>query len=142
MGELIVKHKESLAKDMTREMGKVLSKTRGDIQEAIDLTYYTAGEGRRLLGETVPSELNNKFCMTVRMPLGVVAEITPWNFPIAISSWKLIPALVCGNTVVFKPASDTPHSSYHFVKLIEEAGLPSRVLNFVTGSGAEIGNLS
>ena len=122
MGELIVKHKESLAKDMTREMGKVLSETCGDIQEAIDLTYYTAGEGRRLLGETVPSELNNKFCMTVRMPLGVVAEITPWNFPIAISSWKLIPALVCGNTVVFKPASDTPHSSYHFVKLIEEAG--------------------
>ena len=139
---MIVKHKESLAKDMTREMGKVLSETRGDVQEAIDLNYYTSGEGRRLLGETVPSELNNKFCMTVRMPLGVVAEITPWNFPIAISSWKLIPALVCGNTVVFKPTSDTPNSSYHFVKLFEEAGLPSRVLNFVTGSGAEIENLS
>ena len=123
-------------------MGKVLSETRGDVQEAINLTYYTAGEGRRLLRETVPSELNNKFCMTVRMPVGVVAAITPWNFPIAIPSWKLIPALVCGNTVVFKPASDTPHSSCHFVKLFEEADLPSGVLNFVTGSGAEIENLS
>ncbi|MEE3347304.1 MAG: aldehyde dehydrogenase family protein, partial [Nitrospinota bacterium] len=107
VGELLTKHKESLAEDMTREMGKILNETRGDVQEAIDLTYYTAGEGRRLLGETVPSELNNKFCMTVRMPVGVVAAITPWNFPIAIPSWKLIPALVCGNTVVFKPASDT-----------------------------------
>ncbi len=139
VGELLTKHKESLARDMTREMGKVLNETRGDVQEAIDLTYYTAGEGRRLLGETVPSELNNKFCMTVRMPVGVVAAITPWNFPIAIPSWKLIPALVCGNTVVFKPASDTPLSAYRFVKLFEEAGLPPGVLNFVTGSGAEIG---
>ena len=139
VGELLIKHKESLAKDMTREMGKILNETRGDVQEAIDLAYYTAGEGRRLLGETVPSELNNKFCMTVRMPVGVVAAITPWNFPIAIPSWKLIPALVCGNTVVFKPASATPLSAYRFVKLFEEAGLPPGVLNFVTGSGSEIG---
>ena len=139
VGELLARHKESLAKDMTREMGKILNETRGDVQEAIDLTYYTAGEGRRMLGETVPSELNNKFCMTVRMPVGVVAAITPWNFPIAIPSWKLIPALVCGNTVVFKPASDTPLSAYRFVKIFEEAGLPPGVLNFVTGSGSEVG---
>ena len=139
VGELLTRHKESLAKDMTREMGKILNETRGDVQEAIDLTYYTAGEGRRMLGETVPSELNNKFCMTVRMPVGVVAAITPWNFPIAIPSWKLIPALVCGNTVVFKPASDTPLSAYRFVTIFEEAGLPPGVLNFVTGSGSEVG---
>ncbi len=139
VAELLVQHKERLAQDMTREMGKVIAETRGDVQEAIDLTYYTAGEGRRLLGETCPSELNDKFCMSVRMPVGVVAAITPWNFPIAIPSWKLIPALVAGNTVVLKPASDTPISSYHFVKLFEEAGLPAGVLNFVTGSGSGAG---
>ncbi len=139
LAELLVKNKESLARDMTREMGKIISETRGDVQEAIDMAYYTAGEGRRLLGETVPSELNDKFCMSVRMPVGLVAAITPWNFPIAIPSWKLIPALVCGNTVVIKPASDTPLSCVNFVKLFEEAGLPPGVLNLVTGAGSKVG---
>ncbi len=139
VAEMLVKNKEFLAKDMTREMGKVLKETRGDVQEAIDMAYFTAGEGRRLLGETCPSELKDKFCMSVRMPVGVVSAITPWNFPIAIPSWKLIPALVAGNTVVIKPASDTPISVYHFVKLLEQAGLPPGVLNFVTGSGSGVG---
>jgi aldehyde dehydrogenase (NAD+) len=139
VAELLQQQKESLAQDMTREMGKVISETRGDVQEAIDLTYYTAGEGRRLLGETVPSELKNKFCMSVRMPVGIVSAITPWNFPIAIPSWKLVPALVCGNTVVIKPATDTPLSVVNFVKIFEQAGLPPGVLNLVTGSGSEVG---
>ena len=139
VAELLVKNKESLAQNMTREMGKIIKETRGDVQEAIDMAYYTAGEGRRLLGETVPSELKNKFNMSVRMPVGVVAAITPWNFPIAIPSWKLIPALVCGNTVVIKPASDTPLSTYNFVKICEEAGVPPGVLNMVTGSGNDVG---
>jgi acyl-CoA reductase-like NAD-dependent aldehyde dehydrogenase len=139
VAELLLQQKESLAQDMTREMGKVIGETRGDVQEAIDLTYYTAGEGRRLLGETVPSELQNKFCMSVRMPVGIVSAITPWNFPIAIPSWKLVPALVCGNTVVIKPATDTPLSVVNFVKVFEQAGLPPGVLNLVTGSGSEVG---
>ncbi len=139
VAELLLQQKESLAQDMTREMGKVIGETRGDVQEAIDLTYYTAGEGRRLLGETVPSELKNKFCMSVRMPVGIVSAITPWNFPIAIPSWKLVPALVCGNTVVIKPATDTPLSVVNFVKVCEKAGLPLGVLNLVTGSGSEVG---
>ena len=139
VAELLLQQKESLAQDMTREMGKIISETRGDVQEAIDLTYYTAGEGRRLLGETVPSELKNKFCMSVRMPVGIVSAITPWNFPLAIPSWKLIPALICGNTVVIKPATDTPLSVVNFVKIFEQAGLPPGVLNLVTGSGSEVG---
>lgn len=139
VAEMLLKRKETLAQGMTREMGKIIKETRGDVQEAIDMAYYTAGEGRRLLGETVPSELNNKFNMSVRMPVGVVAAITPWNFPIAIPSWKLIPALVCGNTVVIKPASDTPLSVYNLVKICEEAGLPPGVLNMVTGSGENVG---
>jgi len=139
VAELLQQQKESLAQDMTREMGKIISETRGDVQEAIDLTYYTAGEGRRLLGETVPSELKNKFCMSVRMPVGIVSAITPWNFPLAIPSWKLVPALVCGNTVVIKPATDTPLSVFNFVKIFEKAGLPPGVLNLVTGSGSEVG---
>jgi len=139
VAELLLQEKESLAEDMTREMGKVIGETRGDVQEAIDLTYYTAGEGRRLLGETVPSELKNKFCMSVRMPVGIVSAITPWNFPIAIPSWKLVPALVCGNTVVIKPATDTPLSVVNFVRICEQAGLPPGVLNLVTGSGSEVG---
>ena len=139
VAESLVKNKEKLAQDMTREMGKVIKETRGDVQEAIDMGYYTAGEGRRLLGETVPSELNEKFCMSVRMPVGIVVAITPWNFPLAIPSWKLIPALVAGNTVVIKPASDTPLSVHHFVRLMEEAGLPPGVLNLVTGSGRGVG---
>jgi alpha-ketoglutaric semialdehyde dehydrogenase len=139
VAERLLQNKESLAQDMTREMGKVIGETRGDVQEAIDLTYYTAGEGRRLLGETVPSELKNKFCMSVRMPVGIVSAITPWNFPIAIPSWKLVPALVCGNTVVIKPATDTPLSVVNFVKIFEQAGLPPGVLNLVTGSGTDVG---
>src|SRR5262249_15365643 len=101
--QLLVERKERFAREMTREMGKVLNETRGDVQEAIDMTYYIGGEGRRMFGQTVPSELRNKFAMSIRQPLGVCSIITPWNFPMAIPSWKMIPALVCGNTVVFKP---------------------------------------
>ena len=124
---------------MTREMGKVLNETRGDVQEAIDMTFYMAGEGRRMFGQTVPSELRNKFAMSVRQPLGVCSIITPWNFPMAIPSWKIIPALVCGNTVVFKPASQTPLSAVNFVKVLEDAGIPRGVVNMVTGDGDEVG---
>ena len=134
--QLIAERKEQFARDMTREMGKVLNETRGDVQEAIDMTFYMAGEGRRMFGQTVPSELRNKFAMSVRQPLGVCSIITPWNFPMAIPSWKIIPALVCGNTVVFKPASQTPLSALNFVKVLEEAGVPKGVVNMVTGDGA------
>ena len=120
---------------MTREMGKVLDETRGDVQEAIDMTFFMAGEGRRQYGQTVPSELRDKFAMSIRQPLGVCAIITPWNFPMAIPSWKIIPALVCGNTVVFKPATLTPLSALNFVKMLEEAGVPPGVVNLVTGGG-------
>ncbi|MBI3050633.1 MAG: aldehyde dehydrogenase family protein [Acidobacteria bacterium] len=135
---LIAARKEEFARDMTREMGKVLEETRGDVQEAIDMTYFMAGEGRRLYGQTVPSELRNKFAMSVRQPVGVCAVITPWNFPMAIPSWKIIPALVCGNTVVFKPATLTPLSAVNFVGVLEEAGVPPGVVNLVTG-GADVG---
>ena len=137
--QLIVERKETFARDMTREMGKVLSETRGDVQEAIDMTFYMAGEGRRMFGQTVPSELRNKFAMSVRQPLGVSSVITPWNFPMAIPSWKIVPALVCGNTVVFKPASQTPLSALNFVKILEEAGVPAGVVNMVTGDGDAVG---
>ena len=137
--QLLVERKEQFARDMTREMGKVLNETRGDVQEAIDMTYYIAGEGRRMFGQTVPSELRNKFAMSVRQPLGVSSIITPWNFPMAIPSWKIIPALVCGNTVVFKPASQTPLSAVNFVKVLEDAGIPKGVVNMVTGDGDEVG---
>ena len=137
--QLIVERKEDFARDMTREMGKVLSETRGDVQEAIDMTFYMAGEGRRMFGQTVPSELRNKFAMSVRQPLGVSSIITPWNFPMAIPSWKIVPALVCGNTVVFKPASQTPLSAVNFVKALEDAGAPRGVVNMVTGDGDEVG---
>ena len=137
--QLIVERKEAFARDMTREMGKVLNETRGDVQEAIDMTFYIAGEGRRMFGQTVPSELRNKFAMSVRQPLGVCSIITPWNFPMAIPSWKIIPALVCGNTVVFKPASQTPLSALNFVKVLEDAGVPKGVVNMVTGDGDEVG---
>jgi aldehyde dehydrogenase (NAD+) len=139
--QLIAERKESLARDMTREMGKVLDETRGDVQEAIDMTYFMAGEGRRQYGQTVPSELRDKFAMSVRQPLGVCAIITPWNFPMAIPSWKIIPALVCGNTVVFKPATLTPLSALNFVRILEEAGVPRGVVNLVTGGGEEVGNV-
>jgi aldehyde dehydrogenase (NAD+) len=137
--QLLVERKEAFARDMTREMGKVLNETRGDVQEAIDMTFYMAGEGRRMFGQTVPSELRNKFAMSVRQPLGVCSIITPWNFPMAIPSWKIVPALVCGNTVVFKPASQTPLSAVNFVKVLEEAGIPAGVVNMVTGDGDAVG---
>ena len=137
--QLIVERKDQFARDMTREMGKVLNETGGDVQEAIDMTFYMAGEGRRMFGQTVPSELRNKFAMSMRQPLGVSSIITPWNFPMAIPSWKIIPALVCGNTVVFKPASQTPLSAVNFVKVLEDAGVPPGVVNMVTGDGDEVG---
>jgi aldehyde dehydrogenase (NAD+) len=136
--QIIAARKEEFARDMTREMGKVLNETRGDVQEAIDMTFYMAGEGRRMFGQTVPSELRNKFAMSVRQPLGVCSIITPWNFPMAIPSWKIIPALVCGNTVVFKPSSNTPLSAEHFVRVLIEAGVPKGVVNMVTGD-ADVG---
>jgi alpha-ketoglutaric semialdehyde dehydrogenase len=137
--QIIADRKETFARDMTREMGKVLNETRGDVQEAIDMTFYMAGEGRRMFGQTVPSELRNKFAMSIRQPLGVCSIITPWNFPMAIPSWKIVPALVCGNTVVFKPASQTPLSAINFVKVLEEAGITPGVVNLVTGDGDEVG---
>ncbi len=140
VGQMLVERKERFANDMTREMGKVLNETRGDVQEAIDISYFTAGEGRRLHGQTTPSELPNKFQMSVRQPLGVCGMITPWNFPMAIPSWKMIPALVCGNTVVIKPATDTPLSVVNFVKTMEEAGMPKGVVNMVTGTGSGVGD--
>jgi aldehyde dehydrogenase (NAD+) len=136
---LLVEHKDDLADLMSREMGKVTLEAAGDVQEAIDMTLYMAGEGRRMFGQTTPSELPNKFQMSVRMPIGVVGVITPWNFPIAIPSWKIAPALVCGNTVVFKPAEDTPLLGERFVELLEEAGLPAGVVNVVHGFGEEVG---
>jgi acyl-CoA reductase-like NAD-dependent aldehyde dehydrogenase len=137
--ELLVQRKEEFSKDMTREMGKVLAETRGDVQEAIDMTYLMAGEGRRLYGQTTPSELANKFAMSVRSPIGVTGLITPWNFPMAIPSWKIIPALVAGNTVVIKPAEDTPLSTYNLAQVLAEAGLPRGVLNVVAGKGTVVG---
>src|SRR5687768_6666905 len=131
--QLIADRKEAFARDMTREMGKVLEEARGDVQEAVDMTYFMAGEGRRLYGQTVPSELPNKFAMSIRQPVGVCSVITPWNFPMAIPSWKIVPALVCGNTVVFKPSSLTPMSALNFVRVLEEAGVPGGVVNLVTG---------
>src|SRR5947207_14492053 len=138
--QLIADRKEQFARDMTREMGKVLEETRGDVQEAIDMTLFMAGEGRRMYGQTVPSELRDKFAMSVRQPLGVCGVITPWNFPMAIPSWKIVPALVCGNTVVFKPSSLTPLSAVNFVKILAEAGVPPGVVNMVTG-GPEVGTV-
>jgi acyl-CoA reductase-like NAD-dependent aldehyde dehydrogenase len=137
--ETIFKNKEVLGRWVTREMGKILSEGQGDVQEAIDMGYYMAGEGRRLSGETVPSELPNKDMKSIRVPLGVFGLITPWNFPIAIPSWKIFPALICGNTVVFKPSSDTSICAAKFVELLVEAGLPKGVLNLIHGAGREVG---
>src|SRR5258706_7392617 len=125
---------------MTHEMGKVKAEAGGDVQEAIDMTYYMAGEGRRLWGQTTPSELPEKFNMSVRVPVGVVGAITPWNFPIAIPSWKIAPALICGNTVVLKPAEDTPSLAERFVELLDEAGVPAGVVNIVHGYGETAGD--
>jgi len=135
---LLHERKETLAEEMTHEMGKILAETRGDVQEAIDMTFYMAGEGRRQFGQTMPSELPDKFCMTERSPIGVCALITPWNFPMAIPSWKVMPALICGNTVVIKPATDTPLSTYNLIQTLEEAGIPRGVVNLVTGSGGTV----
>ncbi|NCO11147.1 aldehyde dehydrogenase family protein [Candidatus Pacearchaeota archaeon] len=138
--ELLVKDKEKLARLEVKEMGKVISEARGDVQEAIDVFEYMAGEGRRLFGHTAKSELPNKFAMTIRNPIGVVGLITPWNFPIAIPAWKIAPALVCGNSIVFKPSSDTPLCAIELAKIIEKAGVPKGVFNLITGSGADVGD--
>jgi alpha-ketoglutaric semialdehyde dehydrogenase len=138
-GELLKGEKEELAQLMSHEMGKVLAEARGDVQEAIDMAYYMGGEGRRLFGQTTPSELRDKFQMSVRMPIGVIGVITPWNFPIAIPSWKTLPALVAGNSIVFKPATDTPTLGQRYVELLLEAGLPTGVLNIVHGGGGAVG---
>ncbi len=139
VADILKRDKEKIAREMTREMGKVLTETRGDVQEAIDMALLMAGEGRRLHGVTTPSELPNKFNMAVRMPLGVVGLITPWNFPIAIPAWKSMAALICGNTVVIKPASLTPLSVVMLAEAFEEAGLPKGVFNVVSGGGREVG---
>lgn len=139
LGQILIGRKDEFAKDMTREMGKVLKETGGDVQEAIDMTFYTAGEGRRLHGYTTPSELQNKMAMCVRQPVGLCSLITPWNFPMAIPSWKMMPALICGNTLVIKPAEDTPLSTINLVKAAEEAGIPAGVINIVMGTGEETG---
>jgi aldehyde dehydrogenase (NAD+) len=138
--ELLREHKPELSDLMTREMGKVKAEAGGDVQEAIDMAYYMGGEGRRLFGQTTPSELRDKFMMSVRMPVGVVGAITPWNFPIAIPAWKLTPALVCGNTVVLKPAEDTPKLAQRFVELLYDAGVPEGVVQIVHGFGEEAGD--
>src|SRR5213080_4735078 len=136
---LVEERKDDLTDLMTHEMGKVRPEAGGDVQEAIDMSYYMAGEGRRLWGQTTPSELKDKFNMSVRTPIGVIGVITPWNFPIAIPSWKLAPALVCGNTVVLKPAEDTPLLAQRFVDILAQAGLPPGVVNVVHGYGEDAG---
>src|SRR5436305_9127323 len=139
-GALLAEHKERISRAMTREMGKVLAEARGDVQEGIDIAFLMAGEGRRMFGDTVPSELPDKWAMSIRQPIGVAGIITPWNFPIAIPCWKMMPALVAGNTVVFKPASDTPHCATLLVELMAEAGFPPGTVNLVTGSGKDVGD--
>jgi acyl-CoA reductase-like NAD-dependent aldehyde dehydrogenase len=139
VGDILVARKEEVARLMTREMGKVLVETRGDVQEGIDTAYYAGGEGRRLFGQTAHSELPNKFNMSIRVPVGVAGVVTPWNFPMAIPTWKIFPALLCGNTVVFKPASDTPATATVLVEILMEAGVPEGVINIVHGGGTEVG---
>jgi aldehyde dehydrogenase (NAD+) len=139
VGELLRQRKEEIARSMTREMGKILKETRGDVQEGIDTAFYAAGEGRRLFGETTPSELPDKFAMSVRVPIGVCGLITPWNFPMAIPTWKLFPALLCGNTAVLKPAEDTPLTAVKLFEILEEAGVPPGVVNLVHGTGEQAG---
>lgn len=139
VGDIMSERKTEIAENMTREMGKILDETKGDVQEGIDTAYYAATEGRRLFGHTVPSELHNKFNMSIRRPIGVAGVITPWNFPMAIPTWKIFPALVCGNTVVFKPASDVPLTATTFVEILLEAGVPPKVINLVHGTGTKVG---
>jgi acyl-CoA reductase-like NAD-dependent aldehyde dehydrogenase len=138
-GELLIRDKLKLGELVTREMGKVLAEGLGDVQEAIDMAFYMAGEGRRMQGETVPSELPDKDCKSFREPLGVCALVTPWNFPTAIPAWKIFAALICGNTVVFKPSSNTPACAAALVSVLEEAGVPAGVVNLVCGAGEEVG---
>ena len=140
VGQIMMDRKEQFAREMTEEMGKVINEARGDVQEAIDMAFYMAGEGRRLYGQTTPSELPNKWNMSVRKPIGVAGIVTPWNFPMAIPSWKIFPAIVSGNTVVFKPASMTARSAVRFVEILTEAGVPEGVVNLVIGGGGEVGN--
>ncbi|WP_040227444.1 aldehyde dehydrogenase family protein [Bhargavaea cecembensis] len=139
IGRLMKERKEHLSQVLTKEMGKVIEEARGEVQEGIDMAYYMAGEGRRLFGETVPSELQDKFAMSVRAPIGVVGLITPWNFPVAIATWKSFPAIVAGNTFLWKPATETPMMAYEMAKIFEEAGLPPGVANVVFGSGSDVG---
>lgn len=139
VGDLMTERKDEIARAATREMGKVLTETRGDVQEGIDTAYYAGVEGRRLFGHTVPSELRNKWAMTYRRPIGVCGLITPFNFPLAIPTWKMFPALVCGNTVVIKPAEDTPHTVSLLIEILEAAGIPKGVVNLVHGLGDEVG---
>lgn len=139
-GEILTRRKEELGALMTKEMGKVLPEALGDVQEAIDMAFYMAGEGRRLSGETIPSELPDKDCKSIRVPVGVCGLITPWNFPVAIPAWKIMPALISGNTVVFKPSSYTPACASKLVETFQEAGLPKGVLNLVNGNGEGTGN--
>ncbi|HEX8723859.1 MAG TPA: aldehyde dehydrogenase family protein [Gemmatimonadaceae bacterium] len=138
-GDLLVRRKEEIADLMTREMGKPLAETRGDVQEGIDTAYYAATEGRRLFGHTVPSELRNKWAMSFRRPIGVAGIITPFNFPLAIPTWKIFPALLCGNAVIFKPAEDVPHTGHVFVEILLEAGVPPEVVQLVHGVGEQAG---
>lgn len=140
VGLLMKERKEDLSQILTMENGKVIEEARGEVQEGIDMAFYMAGEGRRLFGQTTPSELKDKFAMSVRSPIGVVGIITPWNFPIAIATWKSFPAIVAGNAVVWKPATETPLMAYELAKIFEEAGLPKGVLNVVFGSGSGVGD--
>src|SRR6478752_6560947 len=139
IGDIMTKRKEEIADLMTREMGKPLTETRGDVQEGIDTAYYAATEGRRLFGHTVPSELRAKWAMSFRRPIGVCGLVTPFNFPLAIPTWKMFPALLCGNAVVLKPAEDTPHTATRLVEILTEAGIPPGVVNLLHGRGEEVG---
>src|SRR4026209_852960 len=139
VGDLLVQRKEAIANAMTREMGKVLAETRGDVQEGIDTAYYAATEGRRLFGHVVPSELRSKWAMSYRRPIGVVGLITPFNFPLAIPTWKMFPALLCGNSVIIKPSEDVPHTVHLLVEILLEAGLPPEVIQLVHGRGETVG---
>jgi aldehyde dehydrogenase (NAD+) len=140
VGDLLTDRKDEVAQAATREMGKVLTETRGDVQEGIDTAYYAATMGRQLFGHTVPSELRNKWAMSYRRPIGIAGLITPFNFPLAIPTWKMFPALVCGNSVIIKPAEDTPHTVQLLVEILEEAGIPAGVVNLVHGLGEEVGD--
>lgn len=140
IGRIMKERKEHLSQLLTLENGKVIEEARGEVQEGIDMAFYMAGEGRRLFGQTTPAELNNKFAMSIRAPIGVVGLITPWNFPIAIATWKSFPALIAGNTVIWKPATETPIMAYELAKIFEEAGLPEGVVNVVFGAGSTVGD--